>query len=37
MKTLVLIPLLLLSVSVCATEPDEGMSKNEPLRLKNGS
>lgn len=37
MKTLALIPLLLLSVSVCATDSDEGASMNEPLKLKNGS
>ena len=34
MKTLALIPLLLLSASVCATETT---NINEPLKLKNGS
>jgi hypothetical protein len=34
MKTLALIPLLLLSASVCATE---AANNNEPLKLKNGS
>ena len=37
MKTLSLIPLLFLSASVCATEQDQKASKNEPIRLTNGS
>ena len=36
MKTLALIPLLLLSASVYATESDEWVKKIEPLQLKIG-
>ncbi len=37
MKTLLLIPLVLLSASVFANESDSEASKNEPIRLTNGS
>jgi hypothetical protein len=37
MKTLALIPLLLLSASVCATETGDQVDENKPLELKNGS
>ncbi len=37
MKTTALIPLLLLSASVCATEAIDQVDKRKPLELKNGS
>jgi hypothetical protein len=37
MKTLLLIPFVLLSASVCAAESDQNVGKNEPIRLTNGS
>ncbi len=37
MKTIALIPLLLLSASVIASEADTSVNKNEPLRLKDDS